>query len=332
LLFGSLWPALIRELRALGHKIVLFERESAGSAAAENRDVIQYRSWASARAEAAKQLAGADAAIVTSASADVPDATRAVLGSNVRVRCFFDLDPAAGARSVPPGGLGGFDVVLTSVGGRALAELKSRLGARHVVPLYGCADPNLCRPTDPDERYRADLSYLGTWTPSLESLFLEPARRRPELRFLAAGCERPSESTAPENVQFLPRVDPEDHARLYCSARMMLSVAPAKAAEMGYCPSNQMFEAAACGIPVLSDDWEGLDYFFEPGREILVARTTGHVMDALALPAERLGQIGRAGMERVLVAHTASRRALELENILEAAISLPVEQTGTVRP
>ncbi len=332
MLFGSLWPALVRELRALGHKIVLFDRATAGAAAAEGGDVIHYRNWASARAEAARQLAGADAAIVTSASADVPDATRAVLGSNVRVRCFFDLDPTAGAQSVPPGGLGGFDVVLSNIGGRALAELKSRLGARHVVPLYGCADPKLCQPTEPDDRYRADLSYLGSWTPSLESLFLEPARRRPDLRFLAGGCQRPADAKVPENITFLPQVPPEEHARFYCSARIMLSVAPSKAAEMGYCPSDQMFEAAACGIPVLTDDWEGLDYFFEPGRQILVARTTGHVMDALALTDERLGQIGRAGKERALAAHTAARRALDLENILQAAISLPVEQTGSVRP
>ena len=97
---------------------------------------------------------------------------------------------------------------------------------------------------------------------------------------------------------------------------------------MGYCPSGRLFEAAACGVPILSDEWEGLEYFFEPGREILLARTTGHVMDALAMPLEKLALIARAGRERVLAAHTAARRALELENILEAAVSLPVETAG----
>jgi spore maturation protein CgeB len=97
---------------------------------------------------------------------------------------------------------------------------------------------------------------------------------------------------------------------------------------MGYCPSGRLFEAAACGIPILSDEWEGIEYFFEPGREILIARTTGHVMDALAMPPEKLALIARAGRERVLAAHTAARRALELENILEAAVSLPVETAG----
>jgi spore maturation protein CgeB len=97
---------------------------------------------------------------------------------------------------------------------------------------------------------------------------------------------------------------------------------------MGYCPSSRLFEAAACGVPILSDEWEGLDFFFEPGLEILVARTTGHVMDALAKSPEELQKIGRAGRERALEAHTARRRALELENILEAAVTLPV---GTAR-
>jgi spore maturation protein CgeB len=100
---------------------------------------------------------------------------------------------------------------------------------------------------------------------------------------------------------------------------------------MGYCPSGRLFEAAACGVPIISDEWDGLDYFFEPGREIIVARTTSHVMDALAMPDEALARIARAGRERVLAAHTADRRALDLENILEAAVSLPVEPAGAAR-
>src|SRR6185437_13107334 len=109
------------------------------------------------------------------------------------------------------------------------------------------------------------------------------------------------------------------------SSRLTLSVTRRPMALNGWCPSGRLFEAAACGVPVLSDEWEGLDFFFEPSREILVARTTGHVMDALAMSDEQLGRIARAGRERALAAHTADRRALELENILEAAVSVPME-------
>jgi spore maturation protein CgeB len=129
-------------------------------------------------------------------------------------------------------------------------------------------------------------------------------------------------------VKIVAKLPDNAFAGFYRSSRLTLAVAPPAAAGMGYCPTGRMFDAAACGVPVLTEDWEGLDYFFEPGREILVARTTGHVLDALNVAPARLEQIGRAGRDRVLSMHTAARRALELENILQAAISLPVEPTG----
>ncbi len=340
---AAMWPALIRELHALGHRVVFFERAAGKLRNLEGADLFDYPEWKWVRVIAAKHLADADAAIVTSGCADAAAAAEAVLGSNARVRCFYDLDPAAtlglqapraAQHFAPPGGLGGFDVVLSYTGGRALAALKSKLGARHVVPFYGWVDPVACRRAAADERYRADLSYLGEWVDELkaplEALFLEPARRRPDLRF-TVGSPRRAEWPAPANVAFLPGIPSADHAEFYGSSRLTLALANAAAAEMGYCPSSLVFEAAGCGVPILTDDWEGLDYFFEAGREILVAHTTGHVMDALAMPPERLLQIGRAGRERVFSAHTAGRRALDLENILEAAISLPVEQTDAGR-
>lgn len=337
-----MWRALVRELNHLGHTIVFFERDASG--ALEGAELIPYHQWREVQAKAAGQLADSDAAIITSAFQDVGYASQAVLESPARVRCFYDLNPAVtlglqkpgtALHAVPAEGLSGFDVVLSYTGGRALAELKSQLGARHVVPLYGCVDPQVCQAVAPDESYRSDLSYLGEWLPeiraTLDSLFLEPARRRPDLRFIATSPGGPGKLDAPANVQFLAQVPEIDISSVYRVSRLTLTLAPSAAADMGYCPTSSMFEAAACGIPVLSDDWDGLDYFFEPEREILVARTTGHVMDALALAKDRLAQIGRAGRDRVLATHTAARRALELENILEAAISLPVEPTGAGR-
>jgi spore maturation protein CgeB len=209
------------------------------------------------------------------------------------------------------------------------------LGARHVAPLYGSVDPEAHRPVAPVERFRADFSYLGTYAAdrqqALEDLFIEPARRRPDLRFVLGGPQYPSEFPWTENLFFIPHVPPVEHAAFYCSSRLTLSVTRGPMAAMGYCPSGRLFEAAACGVPIVSDEWEGLDYFFEPAREIVVARTTGHVMDALAMTDEQLGRIARAGRERALAAHTAERRAIELENILEAAVRLPVEEAGAAR-
>jgi spore maturation protein CgeB len=347
---ATLWRGLIRALHQLGHRVVFFERDVPYYA--EHRDLPQlpggdlilYSQWADIRRGAASQLSDADAAIVTSYCPDAVAASEIILDSPARVRCFYDLDSGVTldrlrsgqpVEYIPERGLRDFDLVLSYTGGRALAELKTRLGARHVSPLYGSVDPQVHHPVAPEERFRADLSYLGTYSAdrqaTLDTLFLEPARRRPDLRFLMGGSQYPSDFPWTENLFFVPHVPPGEHAAFYCSSRLTLNVTRGPMAEMGYCPSGRLFEAAACGVPILTDEWDGLEYFFEPGPEVLVARTTGHAMDALAMGPEKLAAIGRAGRERVLAAHTAERRALELENILEAAVSLPVEQAEAGR-
>jgi len=344
---ATLWRGLIGALGRLGHRVLFFERDMPFYA--QHRDLrelsggeaILYGSWQEIRRRAERELADADAAIVTSYCPDAIPACEEVLSSPARIRCFYDLDTGvtlgrlrAGetVEYLPPRGLGDFDLVLSYTGGQALAELKTRLGARHVAALYGSVDPEVHHPVEPEERFRADLSHLGTYSAdrraALDDLFLEPARRRPDLRFRIAGPQYPPDFPWTANIFFHPHIAPADHAAFYCSSRLTLSVTRRPMAELGYCPSGRLFEAAACGAPILSDEWEGLDYFFEPGREILVARTTGHVMDALAMDDAALRRIANAGRERALANHTAARRALELENILEAAVSLPVEAGG----
>jgi spore maturation protein CgeB len=344
---ATLWRGLIKALGRLGHHTAFFERDT--DFYAQHRDLqelaggelILYSSFQDVRRQTAKHLSGADAAIVTSYCPDAIQACEQVLSSPARVRCFYDLDTGvtlerlrAGqpVEYIPPQGLGDFDLVLSYTGGHSLVELKSRLGARHVAPLYGSVDPEVHHPAPAEERFRADLSYLGTYSAdrqvALDALFFEPARRRPDLHFLIGGPKYPDDFPHTENIRFIPHVPPAEHPAFYCSSRLCLSITRGPMAEIGYCPSGRLFEATGCGAPVLSDDWDGLDYFFEPAREILVARTTGHVMDALAMSPDALARIGRAGRERVLAMHTANRRALELENILEAAVSLPVEQAG----
>jgi spore maturation protein CgeB len=341
---ATLWRGLIKALGRRGHRVTFFERDTPFYAKhrdidrLEGGELILYSDWEEIRREAARQLADSDAAIVTSYCPDALAASEAVLSSAARVRCFYDLDTGVTLERVrngerveylPANGLADFDLALSYTGGLALGQLKSLTGARHVAPLYGSVDPESHRPVPKDERFRSDFSYLGTYAPdrqqALEDFFVEPARRRPDLRFVLGGPQYPSEFPWTENLFFIPHVPPQDHAAFYCSSRLTLSVTRPPMAQMGYCPSGRLFEAAACGVPIVSDEWEGLDYFFEPGREMLVARTTGHVMDALAMSDEQLGRIARAGRERVLAAHTAERRAMELESILDAAISLPVE-------
>jgi spore maturation protein CgeB len=216
-----------------------------------------------------------------------------------------------------------FDLVLSYTGGPVLGELRTRLGAKRVAPLYGSVDPCLHQPTVPKERYRANLSYLGTYASDrqskLQDLFIEPARRSHDKRFVLGGALYPMEFPWANNIWFVRHVPPPEHPSFYCSSDLTLSVTRAAMAEMGYCPSGRLFEAAACGTPIVSDYWSGLEDFFEPGREILVVSNSDEVQEALSLNKDQLRQIGEAARRRVLAEHTADHRSLELLSLLEVA-------------
>jgi spore maturation protein CgeB len=334
---ATLWRGLLAALARLGHRVTFFERDVPYYA--WNRDcrelpghrVVLYPDWPEVLPVARAEVASADVAMVTSYCPDGVAATDLVLGSAVPVKTFYDLDTpvtlerlAAGER-VPylgPGGLAGFDLVLSYTGGAALAELADRLGARRVAPLYGSVDPLAHRPVPGRPEYAADLSYLGTYAADrqgeLARLFLAPARRRPGLRFLIGGSLYPPDFPWGENVWYVRHVPPPLHPAFYCSSVLTLNVTRAAMARMGYCPSGRLFEAAACGAPILSDAWEGLADFFTPGSEILVARSTEEALDALALPRADLARIAAAARERALAEHTAERRARQLLDLLAA--------------
>jgi spore maturation protein CgeB len=247
-------------------------------------------------------------------------------------RVFYDLDtPVTLARlaqgeSLPyigPRGLRDFDVVLSYTGGGALDALRERLGARRVAPLYGHVDPDVHAPAAPQPHYRADLSYLGTYSPDrqhgVEQLLIEPARLRPHARFLIGGAQYPQDFPWTNNIYFVRHLPPAEHPAFFCSSRLTLNVTRAAMAEMGWCPSGRLFEAAACGAPVLTDTWSGLDAFFTPGQEILPAQTTQDALAALDLSDTELTHVGRAARERTLAEHTSDHRAAELMTILNSA-------------
>ena len=336
---AALWRGLIRALLARGHRVTFFERDVPYYAAhrdlhelPEGGDLVLYPEWDAALPAMRRALSEADAGMVTSYCPDGLAATRLVLDSAVPVRCFYDLDTpvtlarlAAGERVdyVGPEGLGGFDVVLSYTGGGALDALRERLGARRVAPIYGSVDPALHRPAPAKPDYAGLLSYLGTYAAdrqaALERLFVEPARRLPDERFVLAGAQYPDGFPWTPNTWFLSHMPPPEHPAFYCSSRLTLNVTREAMARMGWCPSGRLFEAAACGVPILSDRWPGLDAFFEPGREILVADTTADALAALALPQAELDRIAGRARERALDEHSAARRAAEMVAALDAA-------------
>ena len=333
---ATLWRGLCRALHALGHDVVFFERDVPYYA--EHRDMrgadwcrlVLYREWKDATANAARELAEADVGIVTSYCPDGPAASRLVFESAVPRKVFYDLDSpvtleqlsrGAAVPYLPAEGLGGFDLVLSYAGGAAIEELKQRLGARAVAPLYGSVDPEVHRPVRPSAQFRSDLSYLGTYAVDrqqlLEKLFIEPARRRPRHQFALAGSQYPAEFPWTPNILYFWHMPPHDHASLFCSSGLTLNITRAAMAAVGYCPSGRLFEAAACGTAIVSDWWEGLDAFFDPWREVIIARTTDDVLEAIDLSAAERARIGRAARERTLDCHTSAIRARELERLLE---------------
>jgi spore maturation protein CgeB len=202
-----------------------------------------------------------------------------------------------------------------------LAALRQELGARRVAPLYGHVDPELHVPLQSGAASRWDLSYLGTYAadrqPVLERLFVAPAQQLPHKRFVLGGTGYPAEFPWRDNIWFVNHVAPRDHAAFFASSPLTLNVTRADMSQLGYCPSGRLFEAAACGIAVLSDSWEGIDQFFTPGEEILLAGSTQEACAAIELPAPQIERIGRAARQRALADHTSARRAQELVRLLE---------------
>jgi len=334
---ATIWRGLIRELISRGHNVIFFERDVPYYAAYRDLrhlpggSLYIYKDWLEARPKIERELAEADVALVSSYCPDAILASEAIWSADV-LRIFYDLDtPVTISRlrrgeTVPyvhPAGLGNFDLVLSFTGGGALDYLRGELDARHVVPLYGSVDPTLHRPAPPHPAYAGTFSYLGTYSAdrqsALRGLFLEPASRLPEKRFVLGGAQYPPDFPWLPNVFFVQHLAPADHPSFFCSSRLTLNITRGAMREVGWCPSGRLFEAAACGVPLVSDWWEGLDQFFEPHCEILLADSADDVIDALATSEADLARIAQAARERVLAEHTAAHRAREFERIVAKA-------------
>jgi spore maturation protein CgeB len=341
---ATLWRGLCAALGRRKHKVVFFERDVPYYSSTRDLfelpqgELIFYDNWTDIQSAAVRHLADADVAIVTSYCPDALAATECILDSPAEVRCFYDLDtPVTLDRLknglpvdyIGPRKLKDFDLVLSYTGGASIQKLKSMLGAKAVAPLYGSVDPATHFPVATSDFYQAHLSYLGTFAADrqrrLELLFVEPAKRLPDFKFLIGGSMYDASFPWQPNIFHLSHVAANDHPCFYCSAKLNLNVTRQAMADNGYCPSGRLFEAAACGVPVLSDWWEGLDSFFQPNSEILVAQSTGEALDALTHSSEDLVRLGRAARERALAEHTADVRVREMEAALTTYRECSVE-------
>jgi len=333
---ATLWRALGHALRAMGHEVVFFERDVPYYASTRDEGPygctwVLYDDFGSVVERARRELSRADAAMVTSYCPDARRACELVLEATKGTRVFYDLDTPVTLERVQAGepveylpafGLGDFDLVLSFAGGPALDAMREHFGARKAAPLYGSVDLSAYRPVEVDAP-RAELSYLGTYAAdrhdTFRSFFLDVARDNPARSFVVGGAMYPQDEVWPRNVRHVPHVPPASHPAFFASSRLTLNVTRRPMMRLGHCPSGRLFEAAACATPIVSDDFPGIEGFFEPGREILVARSKDDVESALGLDREELRRIGRAARERVLAEHGAEARAKELVELLSSA-------------
>lgn len=225
-------------------------------------------------------------------------------------------DPDDPLRSLVPR----YDLVLTYGGGPPVIHGYTALGARCCVPIYNAVDPDTHHPVAADPRFDADLALMANRLPDREdrirAFFLEPARRMPHRSFLLGGSGW-DPGGVPDNVRCLGHVYTREHNAFNATPHAVLNVSRDSMARMGHSPATRVFEAAGAGACVLTDDWEGLDQFFEPGSEWLVARDGDEVADLLAsLTPGRARSIGAAARARVLAHHTYDRRAALVEEVL----------------
>jgi spore maturation protein CgeB len=326
----------MRELALRRHQVLFLERDVPWYAG--NRDLPRppyartelYSSLAELKGRFAADIRAADAVIVGSY---VPEGT-AVGEWVTSVACgatiFYDLDTPLTisklekdeadyiSRSLVPR----YSLYLSFTGGSILEQLQAQFGAPQVDVLYCSADPELYRPL-PDCKKKWDLGYLGTFSrdrqPCLAGLLIEPACRWNRGKMVVAGPQYPDSIKWPVNVQRIEHLSPQEHCAFYNSQRFTLNITRSAMIRAGYSPSVRLFEAAACGTPIISDYWNGLETLFQPGKEILVARSPEEVLDYLReLPESLRLKIGEQGRTRFLAAHTSAHRARALErHVLE---------------
>jgi spore maturation protein CgeB len=336
---ATTFRALARALHRRGHRIVFYEHDLYWYA--DNRDLPQpdfcelrlFDDWKEIARLARRDLDEADVAIVGSYFPDGPAAIDLVLDSRVAVRAFYDIDTPITVSALRERGstgylrtdqVSGFDLYFSFTGGPMLRELERQFGARHAVPLYCSFDPDRYCRLAPVRKFACEMSYMGTYAPDrqpkIDALLSETARRLSERKFIVAGPQYPRSVKWPGNVKRMNHLNPQWHPHFYSSSRLTLNVTRRDMVQAGYSPSVRLFEAAACGATIVSDNWPGLDTFFVPGQEILLPVSSDDVVRYLTHYQEaELLRIGEHAQRRVLEEHTSERRAEQFEAAVAAA-------------
>lgn len=213
-----------------------------------------------------------------------------------------------------------YDLVLTYGGGEPVARAYKQLGARDCVPVYNALDPETHFPVAPEARFEGLVGFLGNRLPDREARVEEFFLRAAVLssgRFVLGGAGW-EDKPMPPNVARVGHVYTRDHNAFHSSTRAVLNISRESMARYGYSPATRVFEAAGAGACIVTDAWEGIELFLEPGAEVLVAQDGAEVAaHAAALTPKRAREIGMRGRRRILAEHTYAHRAVQVERLLE---------------
>jgi spore maturation protein CgeB len=335
---ATTYRGLVRELVARGHDVLFLECDVPWYAG--HRDLPQppfgrtvlYEDLGALQRNHAEDIGAADLVIVGSFVRDGVAVGDWVQAEASGLTAFYDIDtPVTLARlhEPPPGEapylearqIAGYDLYLSFTGGPTLARLEREFGSPAARVLYCAVDPTLYFPEPLPLQW--DLGYMGTYSddrqPRVERLLLQPARQWHQGRFAVAGAKYPDGIDWPRNVQHIQHLPPAEHRAFYNRQRFTLNVTRDDMIEAGWSPSVRLFEAAACGTPIVSDRWEGIETLLEPGREIFLADSAAEVLRLLReLPEDERLAVGERARSRILAQHTAAHRAAQLETYVHA--------------
>ena len=327
---ATTYRGLVRELTARGHRVLFLERDAAWYA--ENRDLpeppygrtVLYSGLEELKDRFEKEIRTADLVIVGSYVPEGVAVGRWVTQTAQGVTAFYDIDTPVTLAKLTRGDheyltpelIPSYNCYLSFTGGPTLRRLERHFGSPMARPLYCSFDPELYAPEEVEPTW--DLGYMGTYSedrqPVLDRLLLQPAGHWTRGRFVVAGPQYPKQIRWPKNVERFQHLEPAKHRAFYNAQRFTLNVTRSDMVAAGWSPSVRLFEAAACGTPILSDTWPGLESFFRIGVEILTVRNACDVLQYLRdIPEPERRALGQRARARVLREHTAARRAEELE-------------------
>ena len=335
---ATYYRGIVRALNERGHRVTFFEPDAFERQ--KHRD-IPDPDWAqvevySAESEepvlrAVEQGRRADLVIKASgvgAFDELLEEAVLRLQSPNRLVAFWDVDAPATLDRVQQNGadpfrqlIPNYDLIFTYGGGQPVIDAYEALGANVCVPIYNALDPSTQFPVMPNKHFASDFAFLGNRLPDRErrvdEFFFNAARQLPERTFLLGGAGW-DDVNKPANVRYVGHVSTRDHNAINCTPDAVLNVNRESMARYGFSPPTRVFEAAGAGACLITDDWEGIEMFLEPDREVLVARNGGEVAEHLTrLTRKRANEIGQAALQRVLEQHTYAHRAEKLERVLE---------------